>query len=274
MVKLKTDSEHVYVKKKKKNDGAFSRAILISNIHPLGSNVWPMCSLFCLCLVSLAVLKLTNYTISQVSEHRKGAQGMCALRAPHEHNKGRKTCLVVRKGVDLTDIQNVKQSTVWWTQKYYHSPVFSSENSWHVGEHDNGFGQGQELNVADWFDVPLTLLDVREFMIVPRFCRLSAPLYCTHIPSHKLVHALWSRCTCSVLYMHDTCTFPHSAQLQVLSWLVLRLCGGEVILQEALQVLKGRPLLRLFSPAGQHQVMQGFRALCWARHPIATLHLV
>ncbi len=112
------------------------------------------------------------------------------------------------------------------------------------------------------------------YWLYPDSSRLSAPLYCTHIPSHILVHALWSRCTCSVLHMHDACTFPCSAQLQVLPWLVLRLRGGEVILQEALQVLKGGPLLGLFSPAGQHQVMQGFRALCWARHPVATLHLV
>lgn len=63
-------------------------------------------------------------------------------------------------------------------------------------------------------------------------------------------------------------------QLQVLSRLVLRLRGGEVILQEALQVLEGRPLLGLFPPAGQHQLMQGLGTLCWARHPVATLHLV
>lgn len=41
-----------------------------------------------------------------------------------------------------------------------------------------------------------------------------------------------------------------TAQLQDLSGLVLRLSGGEVILQETLQVLKGGPLLWLFPPAG------------------------
>lgn len=54
------------------------------------------------------------------------------------------------------------------------------------------------------------------------------------------------------LHMHNACTYSCSAKLQVLSWLVLRLCGGEVILQEALQILEGGPLLRFFSPAGQH----------------------
>lgn len=65
-----------------------------------------------------------------------------------------------------------------------------------------------------------------------------------------------------------------SEHLQVLSWLVLRLRGGEVVLQEALQVLKRGPLLRLFPPTGQHQVVQRFGALCRTGHPVAPLHLV
>lgn len=67
---------------------------------------------------------------------------------------------------------------------------------------------------------------------------------------------------------------PQRERLQVLSWLVLRLGGGEVVLQEALQVLKGGPLLRLLPPAGQHQVVQRFGAFCWTGHPVAPLHLV
>lgn len=43
---------------------------------------------------------------------------------------------------------------------------------------------------------------------------------------------------------------PGCEHLQVLSRLVLRLRGGEVVLQEALQVLKCGPLLGLFLPAG------------------------
>lgn len=62
--------------------------------------------------------------------------------------------------------------------------------------------------------------------------------------------------------------------LQVIPRLVLRLRGGEVILQEALQVLEGGPLLGLLSPAGQHQLMQRFWAVCWAWHPVAPLHLI
>lgn len=119
------------------------------------------------------------------------------------------------------------------------------------------------------FDVALTLLSVRELLIVPRM-QLPVILY-IHTLTHTEVdtHAQF-------LYMHDACTFsPHvHPSLQVLSGLVLRLRGGEVILQEALQVLKGRPLLGLFPPAGQHQVVQGFGALRRARHPVATLHLV
>lgn len=67
---------------------------------------------------------------------------------------------------------------------------------------------------------------------------------------------------------------PGPPGLQVLPWLVLGLCGGEVILQEALQVLEGGPLLGLLPPAGQHQLVHGFGALGRARHPVATLHLV
>lgn len=70
------------------------------------------------------------------------------------------------------------------------------------------------------------------------------------------------------------CTDMLPAWLQVLSWLVLRLCGGKVILQEALQVLESWPLLRFLPPAAQHQLMKGFGALCWTWHPITTLHLV
>lgn len=46
----------------------------------------------------------------------------------------------------------------------------------------------QELNVADEFVAPLILLDV--YPLDPDCSRLSAPFFCTYIPSHILVHAL------------------------------------------------------------------------------------
>lgn len=62
--------------------------------------------------------------------------------------------------------------------------------------------------------------------------------------------------------------------LQVLPRLVLGFCGGEVVLQEALKILEGRPLLGVLPPAGEHELVQGDRALGGAGHPIAALHLV
>ncbi|PWA31659.1 hypothetical protein CCH79_00006383, partial [Gambusia affinis] len=62
--------------------------------------------------------------------------------------------------------------------------------------------------------------------------------------------------------------------LQVIPRLVLRLSGGEVILQEALQVLEGGPLLGLLPPAVQHQFMERSRTFRRTRHPVAALHLI
>ena len=69
-------------------------------------------------------------------------------------------------------------------------------------------------------------------------------------------------------------TLSPATALQVLSRLVLGLSGGEVVFQEALQVLKGGPLLGVLPPAGQHEVVEGLRALSWTGHPVTTLHLV
>lgn len=69
-------------------------------------------------------------------------------------------------------------------------------------------------------------------------------------------------------------TLSPATALQVLSRLVLGLSGGEVVFQEALQVLKGGPLLGVLPPAGQHEVVEGLRALSWTGHPVTTLNLV
>lgn len=62
--------------------------------------------------------------------------------------------------------------------------------------------------------------------------------------------------------------------LEVVSGLVLRLGGCEVVLQEGLQVLEGGPLLCVLLPALQHQLMQRDGAVLGARHPVASLHLL
>lgn len=55
--------------------------------------------------------------------------------------------------------------------------------------------------------------------------------------------------------------------------LVLGFCGGEVVLQEGLQVLEGRPLLWVQTPGLQHGLVQGCWAAWGARHVVAVLHL-
>lgn len=102
-------------------------------------------------------------------------------------------------------------------------------------------------------------------------------LYTVHTYAHACtnVHALFKADSHAQFWTCIMRARIHvQPSLQVISWLVLRLCGGKVILQEALQVLESGPLLWLFSPAGQHQLMQGFWAVRWAWHPVATLHLV
>lgn len=61
--------------------------------------------------------------------------------------------------------------------------------------------------------------------------------------------------------------------LEVVSRLVLRLGGCEVVLQEGLQVLEGGPLLRVFLPALQHELVQRDGAVLGAGHPVASIHL-
>ncbi len=65
-----------------------------------------------------------------------------------------------------------------------------------------------------------------------------------------------------------------SASLEVLARLVLWFSGGEVVFQEALEVFEGGPFLGLLTPAGQHQLVQGFGALGGTGHPVPALHLV
>lgn len=62
--------------------------------------------------------------------------------------------------------------------------------------------------------------------------------------------------------------------LEVLAGLVLWFSGGEVVFQEALEVLEGRPLFGLLAPAGQHELVKGVRALGGTGHPVPALHLV
>lgn len=64
------------------------------------------------------------------------------------------------------------------------------------------------------------------------------------------------------------------SRLKVLPGLVLGLSGGKVVFQEALQVLECGPLLSVLPPAGEHEVMEGVRALSRTRHPVTTFHLV
>ena len=61
---------------------------------------------------------------------------------------------------------------------------------------------------------------------------------------------------------------------QVVSGLVLRLRGGEVILQEGLQVLERVPLVGLPPPALHHQFMERAGAARGTGHPVAPLHLL
>lgn len=61
---------------------------------------------------------------------------------------------------------------------------------------------------------------------------------------------------------------------QVFTGLILGLCGGKVVLQEALQVLESGALLRILFPAVDHELVQGDRAVLRAGHPVASLHLL
>jgi len=62
--------------------------------------------------------------------------------------------------------------------------------------------------------------------------------------------------------------------LEVVPGLVLWFSGSEVILQEGLQILKGRPLLGVPFPALEHELMQGAGTVLGAGHPVTTLYLL
>lgn len=62
--------------------------------------------------------------------------------------------------------------------------------------------------------------------------------------------------------------------LQVVSGLVLWLSGGEIVLQEGLNVLESGPLVWLFLPAEPHHFVQRIRAALRTRHPVAPFHLL
>ncbi len=62
--------------------------------------------------------------------------------------------------------------------------------------------------------------------------------------------------------------------LQVVSGLVLWLSGGEVVLQEGLDVFESGPLVWLLLPAEMHHFVQWLRAALRTRHPVAPLHLL
>lgn len=70
------------------------------------------------------------------------------------------------------------------------------------------------------------------------------------------------------------CVCTIHVRSQVFSRLVLRLGGGEVVLQEGLEVLKSVPLIGLPPPALQHQFMERAGAARGTGHPVAPLHLL
>lgn len=63
-------------------------------------------------------------------------------------------------------------------------------------------------------------------------------------------------------------------RLQVVPWLVLWLCGCEVVFQEGLDVFKGRPFVWLLLPALQHHFVEGLGAALRAGHPVASFYLL
>lgn len=54
--------------------------------------------------------------------------------------------------------------------------------------------------------------------------------------------------------------------------LVLCLCGSVEVIQDALHVLKGGPVLRFVLPAGHHDLVQLSGTVVGPRHPVATLY--
>lgn len=62
--------------------------------------------------------------------------------------------------------------------------------------------------------------------------------------------------------------------LQVVSGLVLRLGGSEVVLQEGLDVLESGSLVRVFLPAQTHHLVQRLGTALRTWHPVTPLHLL
>lgn len=65
----------------------------------------------------------------------------------------------------------------------------------------------------------------------------------------------------------------YANRLCLIPRLVLRFCGGEIVLQKGLQILEGRPLLWVQTPGLFHGLVQGCWAAWRAWHVVAMLHL-
>lgn len=62
--------------------------------------------------------------------------------------------------------------------------------------------------------------------------------------------------------------------LEVVSWLVLWLCGCEVVFQKGLDVFEGRPFIWLLLPALPHHLMEGLGAALGAGHAVTSFYLL
>lgn len=65
----------------------------------------------------------------------------------------------------------------------------------------------------------------------------------------------------------------YANRLCLIPRLVLRFCGGEIVLQKGLQILEGQPLLWVQTPGLFHGLVQGCWAAWRAWHVVAMLHL-
>lgn len=128
-------------KQNKKRHSVFSRTI--SNIHPVGSHVWPMCH------------SLGLQCWSWKRSVRWMSSGECILsgRLTNTRKVEKPAWLCTRCWFDW-------QSAVWWTQTVSTVAAFPLKTVWDA-ERDNDFRKRQEVNVADWFDGSLTRLDDR-----------------------------------------------------------------------------------------------------------------
>lgn len=57
-------------------------------------------------------------------------------------------------------------------------------------------------------------------------------------------------------------------------FLVLPLCGGEEVLQNAPQVLEGGPVVWVFPPAQAHDVVKPLWTVVRPRHPVVPLQVL